>query len=370
MKKIGIITLSASYNCGSMLQSYALKEILKRYGDVEIINFSSAASHKMYDIVPGTFLKKLRMKYHNKTLFNELLNEDKAYTDFQRNMLEISGKEFWAEDLQEIADKYDIVVAGSDQVWNVCMGDFDEAFFCGWTNGKKVAYAPSLGGHDIRESANAEKIIAWINDFDALSVRESVGKNCLDDITGKDVEKVLDPTLVYGEDKWRALVGKPIVEGEYIFYYSWAYCYEELKRIVSERAHELQMPTYVIDAHKWRTHQADKDGFILCREAGPMAFLNLMYYAKECYVESFHGMLFAYMFQKNFWLLDTHENYEQLDARLRELVELVNARDRILTKYNNIYIDKNLKVEYSDNSMLRNMCQTSEQYLQEVFSEI
>lgn len=370
MKKIGIITLSASYNCGSMLQSYALKEILKKYGDVEIINFSSAASHRMYDIVPETFLKKLRMKYRNKALFNELLNEEKAYTDFQRNMLEISGKEFWAEDLQEIADKYDIVVAGSDQVWNVCMGDFDEAFFCDWTNGKKVAYAPSLGGHDIRESANAEKMVTWIKNFDTLSVRESVGKICLDDITGKDVVKVLDPTLVFGEEKWKALVGKPIVEGEYIFYYSWAYCYEELNHIVSERAHELQIPAYVIDAHKWRTHRADKAGFTLCREAGPMAFLNLMYYARECYVESFHGMLFAYMFRKNFWLLDTHENYEQLDARLKELVELVNARDRILTMYNNSDVDKDLKIEYTDNSLLKNMRQISEQYIQGVFSEI
>ena len=30
------------------------------------------------------------------------------------------------------------------------MADYDDAFFCGWTDCKKVAYAPSLGGHDIQ----------------------------------------------------------------------------------------------------------------------------------------------------------------------------------------------------------------------------
>ena len=51
--KIGIITLSASYNCGSLLQSFALKRILERFGEVEIINFTSLASQKMYNIVPN-----------------------------------------------------------------------------------------------------------------------------------------------------------------------------------------------------------------------------------------------------------------------------------------------------------------------------
>ena len=61
--KIGIITLSASDNCGSLLQSYALKKLLEKYGEVEIINFSSEASHSMYDIPKYRgydFLKKFK----------------------------------------------------------------------------------------------------------------------------------------------------------------------------------------------------------------------------------------------------------------------------------------------------------------------
>lgn len=363
--KIGIITLSASFNCGSMLQSYALKKILGKYGDVEVINFSSETSHQMYDIIPSTFVQRLKLKIRNKFIIEELENETEAYTKFQNDMLGIKGKEFFAEDLHEIESKYDVVIVGSDQVWNVCMGDFDEAFFCDWTKSKKIAYAPSLGGHDIRESVNSNRYIESIKKFDSISVREEVGKKCLDEILQKNITKVLDPTLVIDVEDWKSLIGKPLVEGEYIFYYSWAYCYEELRQMVSERSKQTNLPVYVIDAHKWRNHSYSKDGFLLCHDAGPLAFLNLMLHARECYVESFHGMIFAYLFKKNFWILDTHENYEELDSRLKELVELVDAKNRLLTKFNFNRMNFNKEVEYSKNEKLDQLREVSNAYIEE-----
>lgn len=368
--KIGIITLSASYNCGSMLQSYALKELLSSYGDVEIINFSSEASHRQYDVIPHSFLGKLRLGYRHRGLLDKLKYEVKSYINFQKNFLNITGKEYWAKDLYEIKDKYDVVVAGSDQVWNVCMGDFDEAFFCGWTDAKKIAYAPSLGGCDIRKSSNCQNIIEAIKSFSSLSVRESVGKKCLDEILNKNVEKVLDPTLVLNIAEWKKLAREKKVEGEYIFFYSWAYCSEETRNIVKKRSKETNLPVYVIDAHKWRTHSYKDDGFVLYEEAGPLAFLNLMAHAKECYVESFHGMLFAYMFKRNFWLLDTHEKYEELDARLKELVELVGAKDRLVTKYNYDKINFSQDFKYIENPLLNELQQTSKDYLEKAFDKL
>lgn len=344
--KIGIITLSASYNCGSMLQGYALKKILEKYGEVEIINFSSEASHRMYDIVPKMLKEKIHTVVTRRGLLSELKKESKAYQDFQRINLEISGKEFFSTNLSEIAMKYDVIVTGSDQVWNVCMSDFDKAFFCGWTNRKKVAYAPSLGGHDIRESESASEFIDLVKRFDYLSVREEKGKKCIEEVSGKKVPMVLDPTILYGEEKWSGLVETPIVAGNYIFYYSWAYCYEELRSIVRKRSEESGLPVYVIDAHKWREYDYRNDRFNLCHAAGPLAFLNLMYYAKECYVESFHGILFAYMFKKNFWFLDTHQCYEQIDTRIRELIELIGTENRILTVYNQKLINMSIPIDY------------------------
>ena len=366
--KIGIITLSASDNCGSCLQAYALKKILESYGEVDVINFSSSSSHMMYDLPQLNLMKRLTLHFSKDALNKRkrLTRCKKSYESFRINYLGIDvDNEVFADTLPLIADKYDIYVVGSDQVWNVQMADFDESFFLGWTKKKKVAYAPSLGGSDIRMANNASQYIKWINSFDYLSVREEVGLKCLKEIADKDVKKSLDPTLLLRKDDWEKLVGERIIDGEYIFYYSWAYCYEEELQIVKTESQRLGVPAVVIDSRKWKYKNATDYGFVLSKEEGPLAFLNLMYYAKYAYVESFHGLVFAYIFNKNFWLLDTHENLNELDSRLREFVNLLGAEERIITPYN--YNNKNmgLEMEKRENDLLEDMRLISNTYLDE-----
>ena len=61
------------------------------------------------------------------------------------------------------------------------------------------------GGHNIRESRNLLRITEDIKAFDAISVRESWGKKCLDELLHDNVTKVLDPTLMLA-DKWNLLL--------------------------------------------------------------------------------------------------------------------------------------------------------------------
>ncbi len=365
--KIEIITLSASYNCGSMLQTYALKNILSKYGDVEVINFSSKKSHEIYDIIPQNAKQQLKMFIKKGGLFLKLIKERNDYEEFKSKYLGINGKEYFSEDLKEISNKYDVVVVGSDQVWNVKMYDFDKSFFLGWTNTKKIAYAPSLGGHDIRESDEKTSIINDLKKFAFISVRENKGKKCLEDILKTSIEKVLDPTLLIQIEKLKQITKKPNVKRKYIFYYSWAYNDKELREIVKKRSKVTGLPVYVIDAHKWRSHNYKEDGFILYESAGPLAFLSLMSQAKECYVESFHGMIFSYLFRRNFWLLDIHEKYDEIDTRLKEIVELIGAKDRILTKYNNDKINLDVDFEYKENVHIDKMKEKSKVFLKEAF---
>ena len=66
-KKVGILTLSASDNCGSLLQTYALKTYLEKYMGfyAEVINFESEQSKRIYDIfskeVISSFIKYLKI---------------------------------------------------------------------------------------------------------------------------------------------------------------------------------------------------------------------------------------------------------------------------------------------------------------------
>ena len=51
-KKIGIITFHNSYNCGSMLQAYALQQIVDRLTEreSEIVDFSNEGQQKLYSV--------------------------------------------------------------------------------------------------------------------------------------------------------------------------------------------------------------------------------------------------------------------------------------------------------------------------------
>lgn len=363
--KIGIITLSASNNCGSLLQTYALKTLLEQFGDVEVINFYSDASHMIYDIIPRNLYKHPRRLIKRLEALPALYSESKGYTRFRKRAIGISGREIHRPDLIKITDKYDIVVAGSDQVWNVMMSDFDEAFLCDWTNSKKVAFAPSLGGHDVRESNNSKKYIESIKKFSSLSAREEFGKKCLEEITGREVKRILDPTMVVGTETWTALIGKPIVEGDYIFFYSWAYNDDNILKIVTDEQIITGLPVYVIDGRKWVNRCPKTYNYIMSKEQGPLAFLNLMYYANRCYVESFHGVIFAHMFKKNYWLLDYHKNYEVMDTRLKELCSLLKIQERILTPYNYKSINHNNPILYTDNIQLQKLRNESIMYLKE-----
>ncbi|SDB68218.1 polysaccharide pyruvyl transferase family protein [Butyrivibrio sp. INlla16] len=368
--KIGIMTLSSSDNCGSCLQAYALLQVLEKYGKAEIINFVSKKSHIYYDLPQMGIKKRIECFFdhtkHDKYKKARLCK--KKYEEFRSNHLRMDiTKEIDSELLHSINEKYDVFVVGSDQVWNVLMGDFDEAFFLGWTDKKKIAYAPSLGGVDIRSGLHPDKYIEQIRRFNYISVRENTGKKCLDEICKEPVEKVLDPTLLLEIKDWRKLVGEPLVEGEYIFYYSWAYRNENLMEIVRGEGKRIGCPVIVIDSRKWINRDEGKYDFILSNNEGPISFLNLMYYAHRVFVESFHGVIFSYIFGKNFWLLDSHDTFDDVDSRLKEIVLLLNVKDRVL--FENDYSVAKIEepIKYESNSKLYNLKNESFRYLRKAF---
>ena len=361
--KIGILTLSASDNCGSLLQGYALKKALSKYGDVEIINFSSRESHDMYDVPSFAFIKRI-VKHNNIRAWKQ---EKMDYESFRKEYMKINERELFEDELGRISSYYDTVVVGSDQVWNVQMRDYNNAFFLYWSDSKKVAYAPSLGGRHLNLSPNYTEIEEWLRSFSFLSVREESGKKCLEEVTGRAIPKVLDPTLIVDKNTWDDVIKDPLIAGDYIFYYSWAYCEDSTSRIVSDKARDLNLPVYVIDPRKWFYRDPMKWGFRLFKNTGPIVFLNLMKHAKICYVESFHGLVFSYLFRKNYWLLDTHKDLSKLDSRLMEFVDLLKAQDRIITEFNVNQIDQATPVRYEENYYLERLRIKSWVFLDKAF---
>ena len=367
---IGILTLSASDNCGSLLQAYALQQYFARYLDVrsEIIDFRPRASETLYSIFPANPLAEKRRAL-NAVCHYRLLKLQKAdYEEFRHEWLGMSADV--CRNAADLAKKacYSRVVVGSDQVWNVRMPDFDMAYFLEWFQGDKYAYAPSVGGHFIQESPQAQKIAEALRRFKMLSSREDLCKSSVERLTGHDVELVLDPTLLLSAEEWQEIAPEKLIEGEYIFYYSWAYNSDAINSKVQEFAEKTGLPVYVINAFKWLRYKPRRYGFHMSRQSGPQAFLSLMKHAKFALVQSFHGVIFAWQMGVPFFFLDDQPE-EKMDVRLRQVLTLLDCMDRVLRPEDELgkMLEKaaERKAETKALELLR---KTSGEYLKEIVS--
>lgn len=330
--KIGILTLSAADNCGSLLQAYAMQTVLEtRFGaEAEVLDFRCEGAREMYDMFPKKPWKYPRKLVNNLLHYPTVSRQKQDYEAFRQNYLTMSTRRFaTAEDLAAAASDYDVVICGSDQVWNVNIPDFHSAYFLGWAgNTRRVAYAPSLGGCDFSNFPDQAALKQWLLELSAVSTREQVGVDSVKEVAGLDIPIVPDPTLLISPDQWQSVPGDRIIKEPYIFYYSWAYEDDALNRAVQRYAEKRGLAVYVVDAFKWPKLKPQNYGFKMAPAGGPQTFLNLMRYADFAFVQSFHGVIFAYMMGRDFYLLDNRP-VGQMDNRLASILKLLDAEDRV-----------------------------------------
>lgn len=364
--KVGIITLSASDNCGSLLQTYALQEYLKKSCDAEvtILNLVTDASDKLYEISPLKYLRhpslfRFYLKNYKK---NKRQKED--YQEFREKYLNLTLKIYRnVEDLKNLDEEYgfDVIIAGSDQIWNINMLDFSDCFYLPVSTGaRKVAYAASMGSMLEFPESKKEWAINCVKDFYRVSVREKSASKTLGNSGFMDVPVVCDPTMLHDHDFWLETAGDRMVKTKYIFYYSWAYSDDDMNKIVADFAKEKNLPVYVINPTKWRFCNPKDYDFVLNEMSGPSAFLNLMAYAEYAFVQSFHGCVFASLFKKNFFFLNERES--GIDFRSGGLLELIGAKDRIVHSYEDMREAERADTEYS-NSEVNALIEKSKNYL-------
>ena len=146
-QRIGILTYHRSVNYGAVMQSAALAgELQRRFPDaqVEIIDYCSARMSRYY---------KLVTLYRGRDGILKLGDRVAMYRAFQREMkrLPLTGtylatdrcETFW----QWLGDEYDILVTGSDAVWNYRKRGLPNPYFlAGNVKASRFSYAASCNG--------------------------------------------------------------------------------------------------------------------------------------------------------------------------------------------------------------------------------
>ena len=140
-----------------------------------------------------------------------------------------------------IPDKFDTYVYGSDQIWNPRLTNgFDPVFFARWgsqdAHKRHISYAASMEATDITCEQRNE-LQNLLRNFNAISVRETILSKLLTGMTSTDIQIVLDPTLLIDPMIWSSLAKEPKYKQKYVLIYQVVSC-PDIYRIASIIARE------------------------------------------------------------------------------------------------------------------------------------
>lgn len=316
MGKIGILTFHWADDYGAMLQAYGLKSYLETTGnDVTIIPYSNSNLHGRYRFLPKHVGYKYRKLFIGDYDIWEMLRHVKHFRSFvtkRRNMrtfrCHFLGVKHSTDNINRLQpEKYDSIIIGSDQVWNpeitigldpIYTGNFTRSKTC-----KLIAYAASLGGDKLDEVSMVNLGRSISDEFDAVSLREQTAINSLSAYTDKSLVSVPDPSFLPDATLWYDTINNGVKNSHlpehYIVLYRTEYN-NGMDNYASELAKNKGLP--IIDIHR--------------KKYGPLEFLDAIAHADYVVTNSFHGTVFAIIYERKF-IVFSHSNK---NARLADLL--------------------------------------------------
>lgn len=292
------ITFHAPNNNGSFFQAYALQKVVIDQIGVQnvIIDFQTEKQIHQYSVLrPAKSIRDIAKNIVSLLHYRKLTVRNTRFEEMREKYLRLSERCSEADQAIELANNYDLVIAGSDQIWNTGAPDFSSAYLLPGIKTKKISYAVSLGSYSTE--ANLKQYKSAIQEFSYISVREATAKRFLTELLGRSIDLTCDPTLLLNKADYEEMMDpKPLIGNDYLFFYSINYHPQVLEtaRKISE---QLQLP--VITAFtSFHTIICEKYGLKVVYDAGPSEFLNLLVNAKGILTNSFHGTAFSIIFEK------------------------------------------------------------------------
>jgi hypothetical protein len=296
MRNVGILTIHAVYNYGAMLQAYALQKYISDNYEcvVDIIDYRPYSIYKAYDIYwvdivrdPRRFFRSLKRLIFSNGKFDGFIDFDNAF--LKKSTIRYSN----AKELFSIS--YDLVISGSDQIWNPLITNFDKSFLLPFESvGHKSAFSSSIGLTNFQDSWG-DLLISSLKEFDVIAVRE---KSAFEYINGKsnydNLYNVLDPVFLLDCGSWLELSSDQLTPSEeYLLIYSLE-INDEIQFAAQKIAEQYGLRIVAIHPFQITSDWVD----IPITNAGPREFLSLINNAQYVVTNSFHGVSFSIIFGK------------------------------------------------------------------------
>jgi Polysaccharide pyruvyl transferase len=308
--KVGVLTFHRCINYGSYWQARSLLEGLRARGhQVVLLEYECPETDRtewrcaMQPLLPTRSSRADIRAYASKTRL------------FQAAIAALPVSAPFPLREPEAMEPCDLVVIGSDEVWNLChpwYGGYDLFWGHGLPAPRVISYAASFGSY---EAGIDERWAERLRAFDAVSVRDENSRRLVSAALGREPALVLDPVLQFpiaipshmesAAEPYAALYG-----------HSFSPAFGAAARRWAEgRGLKLVSIGYRNDfAHEQRI------------EADPFEFTRLIAGAEAVVTNFFHGCVFALLNEKAFACAITPYRMN----KIRDLTALLGAEAHLL----------------------------------------
>ncbi len=339
MKKVGLITYYGE-NYGGMLQAYALQRYVNDLGyECNLISndflymCSRTSKNKIFAkkmkaliLHPLSYLSKRRVM--RKYAYERALKRESFQRFLNANLkIDDTGYTTYTQ-YKEMPPTYDVYLCGSDQIWNPNLYHENGFYFADFApeDALKISYASSIGVSSVTKE-QADFMKPFLDKLDIISTREVEGSKIVEELTGKKVRTVLDPTLLLNEEEWASVASQPPVEGRYIFIYLFGER-EYIEKVKSEVKQITGLETVCIPYVKRELESGDRKIF----DAGPAEFISLIKNAALVVTDSFHATAFSINLKTPFLSLCRFSKSDSkgMNSRLTTILDVVGLSDRLI----------------------------------------
>lgn len=363
--KIGIITIHYGFNFGSVLQAYALCHYLNdevENMDAKLINYIPPRySFKRRYLTTNKVNNPLKKVVYLMLVAPQRIKNQRIFEGFLKKNVPMTHKIFNINEAQKVTTSYDLLITGSDQVWNSDYNEgIDPMYYLAFApkSARKISYAASCGKDDYTEN-EWSSIHQLLKDFYSISLREKSTRDLFFTHGYKKVVQCLDPIFLLDKDTWKKLARAPRkkVNG-FVLVYCLDSDEDDLIRIAKEVAEEKDLKTAIISySHFWNKYDVD----CVYRNQTPNVFLWLLTNADYVVTNSFHGVAFSINLEKQFVAVKRRKYNNRLDS----VLEITGLLDRYID-YDK-HFDNRKDIDYSNiNRTKDQLINYSKHYLTDV----
>lgn len=338
--KIALVVFRIGPSHGSILQTYALYQILCRWGhEVTVLNRQNNPSIYRYlrnaiARIKDTVLFRYNGPIFYTTDYSPLTMKELKL--FFQKYLSVRTLTFRKKcELDRITQSdYDCYIVGSDQTWRPKFVYDVRYYFLNFLSSnhpaKRIAYAPSFGTSDWEYSPQlTEECKGYLSKFSAVSVREDDGVELCKKYFGVQATHVLDPTMLLKREDYISLIDTSGFERDKLLAFSILDKSKLAIEIIRRVSHKLRINPYQINA----SHNSPAASWV---EPGIDKWLGGIFQSKFVVTDSFHATVFSIILNRPFV---TIVNVSRGTSRIKSLLAMFGLEDRMISSLNQLTDD-------------------------------